>query len=112
MPDSTAAPGYPVPLSPMFIWSELKAQAQDFTRRVDALGIRLDHLDQYGTRGVEALGAEVRQLRTDMEAHETLHDRQHTEQLSARRWFIGILVTLLVPLYPAIGYVIIVLARR
>lgn len=109
MPDQSG--GYPAPLSPMFIWGELKATRSEYDRRLDALTLKLEQLDQHGTRGVEALRLEVQQLRKDLLNHEDQHRRQADAQVSSRRWFVGVMVTLLVPLYPLLGYIIVRMAR-
>lgn len=102
---------YPAPLSPLFIWGELKATRAEYDRRLDALATKIDQLDQHGSRGVDALRIEVQQLRKDFLDHETAHQRQADAQVSSRRWFIGVMVALMVPLYPLLGYIIVRLAR-
>lgn len=63
---------------------------------------RLDRLDEHGSRGVEALRLELRQLRTDLEAHEGMHAQAAQDQRTARRWMIGLVAGLIAPLYPLI----------
>ena len=73
-------------LDPMFIWVEMN-------RRVDDLSARLDRMDENGTRGVDGLRIEVRELRVDLNAHEDLHRKSAEEQATARRWFVGLAVS-------------------
>lgn len=93
------APVAQSPLSVMFVWMELN-------RRVDAIVRRLEQLDEHGTRGVDALKGEVRQLGKDMSEHEKAHQRTADQQQTNRRWMIGTLIALVTPLYPLLIWLI------
>lgn len=106
------APG-PAPLSPMFIWTSLQATRSELNIAVEKVAARVERLDEHGTRGVDALRVEMAQLRKDLGDHETVHEKAHKDQLdaardaaAARRWLIGIIVSLTLPLYPFIGALI------
>lgn len=116
MPD---APPATAPLSPMFIWTQIERNRSELGREIDKLNVRIDRLDEYGTRGVDALRTEVARLRSDFVDHESSHEKAakeardaRLEQASARRWLIGLLVTLTVPIYPAIGTVLFFVLRH
>lgn len=73
----------PPSLDPMFVWVEM-------SRRTDDLSRRLDHMDQTGTRGVDGLRTEVRQLATDLGEHEKQHAAAAAQQRTFRQWAIGL----------------------
>lgn len=95
------APDLPpsAPLSPTFVWVELNRRIDDNKRRLDAL-------DEHGTRGVDSLKQEVVRLRSDLEGHEKLHQRQADDQRTSRRWFVGTTIALVTPLYPLLIWLI------
>lgn len=101
----TTSPAGPLGMSPDFVWMEIN-------RRVDSLAHRVDRLDEHGTRGVERLASEVRQLRTDFLDHEGTHEAARKETVSARRWLIGITVAVVTPLYPVLGTAIYFVLRH
>lgn len=92
--------GSDFPLPTVFLWTELN-------RRIDVATHRIDSLDQHGTRGVEALRLAFQQLEQDIRDHEATHQVTEERQANSRRWLIGTVVSLLVPLYPLIGWVLI-----
>jgi len=83
------------PLSTAFVWLEIN-------RRLDSMAHRVDRLDEAGPRGLEALRGQVAQLRADLVEHEAAHQAAAQEQRTARRWQVGLVVSLIVPLYPLI----------
>lgn len=76
------------------------------TRRVDKLDARIDRLDEHGTRGVEALRLSFETLKRDLADHETMHTEAARSQTTARRFLIGTVVALVVPLYPVLFWLI------
>ena len=99
-----AQPGaVPAASSPDFLlWREVDR----LDRRIDENRQRLDILDQHGTRGVEALRNQVQLLASDIREHEQLHAKQTEQQITGRRWIVGVTVATVVPLYPAIAYLL------
>jgi DNA invertase Pin-like site-specific DNA recombinase len=87
--ESPAGPSY-------LVLRELDA----LTRRMEAVDRRIDHLDEHGTRGVDALRAAFTTLQRDLADHEALHAEQARTQIASRRWLIGLVVGLITPLYP------------
>src|SRR5262245_12642788 len=87
------------PLSPTFVWVELN-------RRMDMLSRTVDDLDKHGSRGVDGLRVEVGRLRSDLEEHEKNHKQAEQDQRTARRWLVGTVVSLIVPLYPLLGWLL------
>ncbi len=69
-------------------------------RRIDESFKKLDNLDQYGSRGVEGLRAEVRSLRQDWIDHERQHERTATNLKWAIGLTIGSVIAMVGPLYP------------
>lgn len=107
--DPPAAPGA---FSPTFLYTTMREQRMEFARELDKVNARVDRMDENGTRGVEKIAVEVAQLRKDITDHETLHDRQRQEQVNGRRWMVGTLVALTVPLYPLLGWMLTILAGK
>ena len=95
------------PASDFLLWREVDR----LDRRIDETRGRLDVLDQHGTRGVDALRNQVLQLAKDIEQHEQLHQAQTEQQITGRRWVIGTVCALIVPLYPLLGYALTQLPR-
>lgn len=96
-----AAP--PVPVGPDFLlWREIDR----VDRRIDENRTRIDGLDQHGSRGVDALRGKVDALARDIEAHEEQHEQARRDQVTGRRWLLGIVAALIVPLYPLLGYLL------
>lgn len=95
--DSEVIPG--PHLSPTFVWVELN-------RRVDDLLRRLDQLDRDGPRGLDALRQDVGNLRQDLVDHEKEHRRAADLAVASRRWFIGTVLAVVVPLYPLLIWAI------
>jgi hypothetical protein len=81
-----------------FLWREVDR----LDGRITQVDRRVGQLDEHGSRGVEALRGQLGQLGRDFEAHEKAHERAAAEQTTSRRWMIGIVVALVVPLYPLI----------
>jgi hypothetical protein len=90
---TSAAPPGGQDMSPMFVWMEIN-------RRMDGVVRRIERLDEYGSRGVDGLRTEVARLRQDFGDHETAHEQARRDQVSGRRWLIGILIAVITPLYP------------
>lgn len=82
--------------SDFLLWREVDR----LDRRIDTEAARLSRLDEHGSRGVEALRNQVQQLTRDIQEHELLHARQQEQQITGRRWIVGTVVALVVPLYP------------
>jgi hypothetical protein len=95
----------------MFLWTSFQQYRTEMGRELDKLAIRLERLDEHGTRGVDRMAAEVAQLRKDVTEHEQAHEKQRQEQVASRRWLVGIVVALVIPLYPLLGWGLILLAR-
>lgn len=72
------------------------------TRRMDATDRRIDHLDEHGTRGIDALRAQLTALTRDLSEHENLHTEQAHAATASRRWLVGTVLAVVVPLYPMI----------
>jgi hypothetical protein len=83
-------------MSPAFVWMEIN-------RRVDVLTHKLERLDEHGTRGVDALRNDVARLRQDYAEHEASHKTARDDQVSGRRWLVGIFIATITPLYPLLG---------
>lgn len=71
----------------------------------------IERLDSLGSRGVGALQGKVEQfskelqrLTDDLEGHEASH-------VSNKRWTVGIVIALVTPLYPLLGFILINLAK-
>ena len=79
--------------------AEARAELAGDVGRVDS---RVDRIDEYGSRGVEALRQELKRLRADWESHEVMHAQAAQDQKAARRWTIGLVAGLIAPLYPLI----------
>lgn len=69
-------------------------------REVDQLRDRIERIDDHGTRGVGALQTQVTDLVKDIaelkadlntrfEAHQRVHDQDHADRISGRRWLIA-----------------------
>jgi CHASE3 domain sensor protein len=89
---------------PMFVWVELNRRVDsvrvDMESHVVALETRIERMDMGGTRGVDGIRIELRELRADLNAHEEQHVKAAAaatvaaqQQESARRWFIGLAIT-------------------
>lgn len=102
-------PSAPRPVDPadsnFLLWREVDR----LERSIEANARRIDHLDEHGSRGVDALKTQIEQIRKDFLDHEDMHTeaaRQAIEAarqaVQARRWTIGLLVALITPLYPMI----------
>jgi hypothetical protein len=87
------------PLSPTFVWIETN-------RRIDALSLRVDALDEHGSRGVDGLRTEVARLGRDLEEHEREHQRSAVEQRASRRFTLGAVIALVTPLYPTLFWLV------
>jgi hypothetical protein len=93
--------GYPAPV-PSGQTSDtfhLYREIDRLDRAHEATERRLDNLDTHGSRGVDGLKQQVEQIRKDFLDHEDMHTRAAQEAATARRWQIGIMVTLIMPLY-------------
>lgn len=82
----------------------------ELNRRLDHLTGRVDHMDEKGTRGVDGLRVEVRELATDLARHEVKHEKASEDQRSFRRWIVGIIVAALLTVI-ANPFLVIWLAR-
>lgn len=71
-------------------------------RRIDNVAQQVAQLDQYGSRGVDALRSEVQTLSKDIQDHEKAHRDAAVEQTKARRFQITMVIALIGPLYPLI----------
>lgn len=69
-------------------------------REVDILRDELHRLDDHGSRGVGVIQTQLTDLVKDMtemksemnsrfEAHQRVHDQDHNDRISGRRWLIG-----------------------
>ena len=74
--------------------------------RINSIQRVVSHLDEHGTRGIEQLRAQVTMLVKEFGEHETTHKEQAAAVLVTRRWNIGLMVTLVVPLYPFLYWVL------
>ncbi len=90
----------PVAQSDFLLWREVDR----LDKRIDDTGKRLDSLDQFGTRGIDGLRAEVRSLREDW----NMHEAQHQQTTANIKWAIGLTIGAVVaavgPLYPVLLY--------
>lgn len=127
MPDPAVAAA-PMPLSPMFIWTELGRRLDqvhsESSRRIDALGTKLERLDEHGSRGVDQLRDQVGRLADDITGHEKQHAEAlkvqraaaaeqraavaaaAAEQRAARRWLVGAVIAVVTPMYPLLIWLI------
>lgn len=78
----------------------VQPEAAASQREVDILREELHRLDDHGTRGVGAIQAQLTdvvrdiiELKTEMngrfEAHQRIHDQDHRDRITGRRWLIG-----------------------
>lgn len=74
--------------------------------RVTQLEARVEAMDQHGSRGVQALILQVAELVKDVAAHEAQHTLTEHARKADRRWIIGTAITLVVPLYPFLGWIL------
>jgi hypothetical protein len=69
-------------------------------REVDILRGELQRLDDHGTRGVGAIQSQLVNMVKDLaelkanvdtrfDAHQRVHDQDHADRISGRRWLIG-----------------------
>jgi TolA-binding protein len=69
-------------------------------RELDQLRDRIERIDDHGTRGVGTLQSQITdmikdiaELKTDLntrfEAHQRIHDQDHQDRISGRRWLIA-----------------------
>ena len=104
-------------LSSAFVWMETNRRLDSAIAESKAalllLTARLERLDEHGSRGVDLLRVEVKNLREDMTTHEKTHEEAAEqareaakEQRIARRWLIGVVVALIVPMYPLLGWLV------
>jgi hypothetical protein len=109
LPVGTASAAEPH-LSPTFVWIEtnrrLDVAVAEFRAAQLAMSARFERLDEHGSRGVDLLRVEVKSLRDDVTEHERLHENSRKEQVAARRWLIGVVIALIVPLYPLLIWLI------
>jgi len=81
------------------------------------ISTRLESMDDHGTRGVGTmqlqivdLVKDVTELKTEMnarfEAHQKVHDQDHTERVAGRRWLIGTALAGLVAMVAVIGLLV------
>ncbi len=77
-----------------------RAEFDMLRQMVTATQGRLENIDDHGTRGITALTAQVTEIVKDVaalqseltskfEAHVRLHEQDHRERISGRRWLIG-----------------------
>jgi hypothetical protein len=88
------------------MWRDLDKLERRLETAVAELSQRITHLDEHGSRGVDALRTQFATLQRDLTEHEQLHAEQARQQLTARRFMIGTVVGLVVPLYPLLGWLI------
>lgn len=82
--------------------------------QVAANAVRLDHIDELGTRGVGIVQSQLMDLKGDvtglavrLEKHEAEHTQQARDQRTARRWLVTAGIALLVALEGPMGYIIV-----
>lgn len=86
-------------------------------REVDLLRMRLEQIDQLGTRGTSTglalvtqqaaeLIRDVGELRGQLAAHDQRHDREQRDRMTGRRWLIGTLIALAALLVAVLAIVI------
>jgi len=68
--------------------------------RLTQLEHQFTQLDQQGSRGVAGLVQRVDQLAREFTLHEQQHENARKEQVSSRRWLLGLVALLITPLYP------------
>lgn len=78
-------------------------------RSIESQARRMEHLDEHGSRGVDALKGKIEQIRKDFMDHETMHAEAARlaaeaarQAVQSRRWLIGVTIALVTPLYPLI----------
>jgi hypothetical protein len=91
-PTQASRPPGPIGQAEFLLWREVDRLDGRITDNARAI----DRLDQMGSRGVESLRSKVDQLAHDLEQHEQQH-------VSSRRWTIGVVLAVVVPLYPMVG---------
>jgi predicted nucleic acid-binding Zn-ribbon protein len=72
-------------------------------RRVDALESRVQALDEHGSRGMDGLRVELRELSKDMASLETTFAAFRNDLRRSRFWLVGAYLGGLVPLYAFIA---------
>lgn len=93
-PPSPAAPAS----GDFHVWRDIDR----LDRRIDVVASQIGQLDQFGSRGVDALRQEVQTLSKDIKDHEQVHKDTTAAQAKARQFQIGMVVALIGPLYPLI----------
>lgn len=74
--------------------------------RLEKLEQDVKSMDKSGTHGVQEIRIIVQQLQKDFIQHEVEHKENALEQKASRRFMVGTLVALIVPLYPTIIWVL------
>ena len=86
-------------------------------REVGQLRADINRIDDHGTRGVGALQAQMTGFAADLaelkagvaaqlSAHQRVHDQDHLDRVSGRRWFVGTGFTALLVMATVIGLLI------
>ena len=102
MADLDSTPPGPGAGATLQMWRDIDRLERRVEAAVSDLTRRLEHLDEHGSRGVDGLRQQFATLQRDLAEHEAMHAETSRQQVQARRWMIGTIITLVVPLYPLI----------
>ena len=91
-------------------------------REVDILRDEVHRLDDHGSRGVGAIQTQLTDLVKDLaemksemnnrfEAHQRVHDQDHRDRISGRRWLITTGIAGLVSMATVVGLLIEILSK-